>query len=159
MIGDFPMREIIYELNEMSFELPEGWAKTKDIYDLPNGQGMTNIANYLSKDGDVISLFAVHRNPDEFFASYDRVTKNIDNVTGKFNLISCPSIKLNGFIFPSYIIHGHDDKCFIVQVFCNCGDCLACFMVNLKDFNGNFASALKEEHILQELVKLLKTIE
>lgn len=152
--------EIITELNEMSFSLPKGWHKTKDVYELPNGQGMTNIANYLSDQGEVISLFAVKRDPDEFFESYDRVAKNIDNVTGKYNLIDCPSIKANGFIFPCYIIRGHGEKPLLtVQVFCNCGDCLACFMVNISNFDGSFTEAIKNEHVLSELVKILKTIE
>lgn len=154
------MREVVAELNEMSFELPKGWGKTKDLYDLPNGQGMTNIQNYLSDKGEVISLFVIRREPEEFFESYDRVAKNIDNVTGKYNLISCPSIKANGFIFPIYIIRGHGEKPLItVQVFCNCGDCLACFMVNIDEYHGNLTEAIKSQHVLGELVKILKTIE
>ncbi len=154
------MKEVISELNDMSFSLPLGWEKTKDVYDLPNGQGMLNIKNYLSKSGEVISLFAIRRDPDEFFESYDRVAKNIDNVTGKYNLISCPSIKANGFIFPCYIIRGHGEKPLLtMQVFCNCGDCLGCFMINIDEFNGNLNDAIKSQHILSELVKILKTIE
>lgn len=152
------MRETIYELNEMSFSLPEGWKKVKDIYELPNGQGMTNIANYVSADG-VISLFAVKRDPEEFLESYDRVVKNIDNVTGKFNLISCPSIKTNGFIFPTYIIRGHEQPLTVLQVFCNCGDCLACFMVGMNEYDGHLSKALKTHPALQGLVKILRTIE
>lgn len=153
------MRQVISALNDMSFLLPTGWQKSKDVYDLPNGQGMTNIENYTSSRGEVISLFAVNRDPDEFFESYDRVAKNIDNITGKFNLISCPSIRSNGFIFPVYIIRGHGDKkLLMVQVFCNCGDCLACFMVNVPEFDMPFKDALKTQP-LADLVKILKTIE
>ena len=153
------MRQTIHELNDMSFLLPKGWQKTDDVYSLPNGQGMTNIENYVSDKGDVISLFAIKRDPDEFFESYDRVAKNIDNVTGKYNLISCPSIKANGFIFPCYIIRGHEAPLITVQILCNCGDCLACFMVNISKYNGSFTKAIKEERVLAELVKILKTIE
>ena len=154
------MRQVIAQLNDMSFILPKGWGKTKDVYELPNGQGMTNIENYLSLDGDVISLFAVKRDPDEFFESYDRVAKNLDNVTGKYNLIDCPSIKANGFVFPCYIIRGHGEKPLLTfQAFCNCGDCLACFMVNINEFNGNLTEAINSQRVLGELVKILKTIE
>lgn len=144
----------------MSFELPQGWNKSKDIYSLPNGQGMVNIENYLSDQGEVISLFAVERDPDEFLQSYNRVAKNLDNITGKFSVLRCPSIKYNGFIFPVYIISGHGDKnLLMVQVFVNCGDCLGCFMTNIHKFNGSFNEAIKTEHVLGQLVKILKSIE
>ena len=55
------MRRIILSLNEMSFELPKGWAVTKDKYKLSNGQGFINKENYLSESGRVISLFEIHR--------------------------------------------------------------------------------------------------
>ena len=105
-------------------------------------------------------MFAIHRDPDEFFESYDRVVTNIDNISGKYTLISCPALKANGFVFPTYIIRGHGDKPLItVQVFCNCGDCLACFMVNLKEMPSKFSEAVKSEKVLADLVKILKTIE
>ncbi len=154
------MREVVNSLNEMSFELPEGWSRTRDIYDLPNGQGMINIQNYVSDKGEVISLFSVHRDPEEFFESYDRVVTNIDNITGKYTLLSCPAIKANGFVFPTYIIRGHGEKPLVtVQVFVNCGDCLGCFMVNIDSYNGKLTETIKSQHVLGELVKLLKTIE
>ena len=67
------MKRIILSLNEMSFELPKGWSLTKDKYNLSNGQGFLNKENYLSESGKVISFFEVHRDPDEFFDSYQKL--------------------------------------------------------------------------------------
>ena len=43
------MKRTILTLNEMSFDLPEGWALSQDKYKLANGQGFINKENYLWK--------------------------------------------------------------------------------------------------------------
>ena len=40
------MNRVFEELNEMSFDLPEGWNVSTDKYNLMNGQGFINIENY-----------------------------------------------------------------------------------------------------------------
>ena len=91
------MRRVIDTLNEMSFTLPEGWHLTKDRYNIMNGQGFINKENYLSDDGRVISLFEVHRDPDEFFAGYQNLIKKYNTLTDKFQYQDQFVIKLNGF--------------------------------------------------------------
>jgi len=100
------MRRIILSLNEMSFELPKGWHVTKDRYKLSNGQGFINKENYLSESGRVISLFEIHREPDEFFESYQKLLDDYAHVTDSFTLEKQFTLRFNDFEFPAYIIKG-----------------------------------------------------
>ena len=93
------MRRVIETLNEMSFLLPEGYEVTKDRYDIVNGQGFINRENYLSKEGRVISLFEIHRDPDEFFDYYQSLVESYKKVTDKFELACQFNVKLNDFIY------------------------------------------------------------
>ncbi len=153
------MKRVIQTLNEMSFVLPEGWQLTQDVYSLPNGQGMTNKENYLSVKGEVISLFEVHREPDEFFEYYDNFMKKIELLSQKYTLASKSKMKLGEFIFPTYILKDLENKFYTMQVFVNCGDCLACFMIKLEEYQENINDLIKRNHILSELVKLLRTVQ
>ncbi len=153
------MERVIESLNEMSFALPEGWQLTNDIYSLPNGQGMTNKENYLSRKGEVISLFEVHRDPDEFFDYYDNFTKKLNLFSHKYILAGKTKIKLGEFIFPSYVIKDLDNNVFTMQVFVNCGDCLAAFMIKLDKYYDNIKDTISHNHILGELIKLLRTVQ
>ena len=154
------MQRVIKSLNEMSFDLPTGWHLTDDVYSLPNGQGMVNKENYLSDKGEVISLFEVHRDPDDFFSYYDNLVKNYAKLTHKYEFAKKCNLKVNDFLLPTYVIKGFDEvKIYNLQVFVNCGDCLACFMINIDEFDGSMKNAIKNNHILSELIKLLRTVE
>ncbi len=153
------MKRIIESLNEMSFTLPEGWSLTKDVYSLPNGQGMTNKENYLSSIGEVISLFEVHRDPDDFFDYYDNFTSKLELLSQKYILAGKTKLKLGEFIFPIYVIKDLDNKFLTMQVFVNCGNCLGCFMIKLDKYSENINDTISKNHILGELIKLLRTVQ
>ena len=153
------MKRKFDDLNEMQFTLPEDWKVSGDVYSLPNGQGMINKENYLSKDGDVISFFAVHRDPDDFFGYYDNFLDNLSRLSQKYQLVGKYNIRLGDFVFPTYIIKGIENEFYSFQTFVNCADCLGCFMVSLKSYDGNFKAALKEEKVLVALVEVLRSVE
>ncbi len=154
------MRRVIKTLNEMSYELPEGYQVTKDRYDIVNGQGFINRENYLSKEGRVISLFEIHRDPDEFFEYYQSLVESYKKVTDKFELASQFNIKLNDFIFPIYVIKGyHDSLIYNVQAFINCSDCLGCLMITIHNFDEDVKKLMKIEPLFSDLVKILRTVE
>ena len=154
------MRREIASLNAMSFELPQGYSITEDKYDLVNGQGLINTENYLSEDGQVISLFEVHRDPDEFLESYRSLTEKYSSVTDRYELFLHSNIKIKDFIFPVFVIKGYHEKViYNVQVFVNCGDRLGCFMITLKSFNENLRQLMRSEKLFADLVKLLRTVE
>ena len=154
------MKRVIVGLNEMSFELPKGWSVSSDVYSLPNGQGMINKENYVSKDGEVISLFEVHRDPEEFFSYYENLLNNYPKLTQAYEVVLRSNLKVGDFVLPAYIIKGfRDTTIYTMQFFVNCSDCLACFMFNLKTFNGSLKDAIVQNHILQEAIKLLRTVE
>ena len=98
------MRRTIESLNEMSFDLPEDFSLTTDKYSLENGQGFINTENYLSQTAGVISLFEVHRDPEEFFVYYDSLMKDLTKVTGKSELKEQLKLKVGDFVFPTYVI-------------------------------------------------------
>lgn len=153
------MRRVIETLNEMSFDLPDGFFLTSDKYSLDNGQGFINTENYLSESAGVISLFEVHRDPDEFFVYYDSLVKDLTKVTGKSELKEQLKLRVGDFVFPTYVIRGFSGKViYTVQVFVNCGDCLGCFMISLDDYK-NFKTTMKESPLLSALVKLLRSVE
>ena len=128
------MKRIINSLNEMSFSLPEGWQVSKDKYNLINGQGFINKENYLSLEGEVISLFEVYRQPDEFFRYYQTLVENYDEKVNDVILYREFSIKFGDFSFPVYILQGtKQPTIYMVQVFINCGDKLGCFMFSMKN--------------------------
>lgn len=154
------MKRVIETLNEMSFDLPDNWQVSEDIYSLPNGQGMVNKENYVSDKGEVISLFEVHRNPDEFFSYYDNLLNNYPKLTQAYEVVLRSNLKVGDFVLPSYIIKGFSGATiYTMQIFVNCGDCLACFMFALKSFNGSLKETIIENHILQEVIKILRTVE
>ena len=84
------------------------WLKTK--YKLSNGQGFINKENYLSESGRVISLFEIHRDPDEFFESYQKLLDDYAHVTDSFTLEKQFTLRFNDFEFPAYIIKGVNDQ-------------------------------------------------
>ena len=153
------MQRTIEQLNEMSFDLPKTWQVTDEVYSLPNGQGMTNIENYVSSQGEVISLFVVQRDPNDFFTYYDSLIAKYPTLTQKYQLAGKFQLKVGEFVLPTYIIKGMQDKLFTTQIFVNCGDCLACFMFGLSSFDGNIKNTIKSEHILQEVIKILRSVE
>ena len=154
------MKRVIDTLNEMSFELPEGWAVTSDKYKLMNGQGFINRENYLSESGKVISLFEIHRDPDEFFQSYQGLVEKYNKVTDMYELAKQFPLKFGEYVFPVYIIKGFRETLIhILQVFVNCSDRLACFMITIDKVSDNPKEMIKENELFGELVKILRTVE
>ncbi len=154
------MRRIILSLNEMSFELPKGWAVTKDKYKLSNGQGFINKENYLSESGRVISLFEIHRDPDEFFESYQKLLDDYAHVTDSFTLEKQFTLRFNDFEFPAYIIKGVNDQIIRnLQVFVNCGDCLGCFMVMIESYSNELRQMIQQDEGVAAVAKILRSVE
>ena len=154
------MKRIIDTLNEMSFDLPDGWQVTSDKYNIANGQGFLNKENYLSDDGRVISFFEIHRDPDDFFESYNSLTAKYNKLSDRFELEKQFSMKIGDFNFPVYVIKGYHEKLiYIVQVFINCGDCLGCFMITLTHFDDNIKKVIAESPLFSDLIKILRTVE
>ena len=144
----------------MSFNLPEGWNVTKDIYNISNGQGFVNRENYLSIKGKVISLFEIHRDPDEFFENYQSLVESYTATTDAFVYEKDFSLKFGEFSFPVYIIKGvRDPIIYTAQVFVNCGDCLGCFMITLDTFSDNNKELIAKNPAFAALVEILRTVE
>ena len=153
------MTRTIQSLNDMSFDLPENFELVSDKYQIENGQGFINKENYLSDEGGVISLFEIHRDPDEFFIFYDKLMKDLGKVTNKSELKEYIKLKIGDFIFPTYVIRGFSEKViYTVQSFVNCSDCLGCFMVTLNEYNKDFKSTVKENKLLNALIKILRSV-
>lgn len=154
------MKRVIKTLNEMSFELPNGYKVSQDKYQLMNGQGFFNRENYVSADGKVISLFEVHREPDEFLQGYKVLTRKYRDVTDKYELCKEFSLKVGEFLFPTFVIRGYNEKLlYVIQVFVNCGNALGCFMINIDNWTDDVKEAIKKNSLFNDLVKLLRTIE
>ena len=154
------MKRVIKTLNEMSFDLPEGWQVTSDQYKLSNGQGFINRENYLSKTGKVISLFELHRDPEEFFEYYQKLVENYNKVTDMYELEKQFTLKIGEFDFPVYIIKGFRQKLiYVLQAFVNCGDRLGCFIINIDKVSENPKDMIKQNEVFAELVKILRTVE
>ncbi len=154
------MKRTIMTLNEMSFELPEGWYLTSDKYKLSNGQGFINKENYLSKSGRVISLFEVHRDPDEFFEAYQSLLDEYSQFTDSYILEKQFTLRFNDFEFPAYIIKGFNDRIiYTLQVFVNCGDCLACFMLTINSYSPNLKELVARDEAVRALTQILRTVE
>lgn len=154
------MKRTIETLNEMSFDLPEGWAIVEDKYKLPNGQGFINRENYLSQDGRVISLFEIHRDPDDFFEYYQKLVEGYSRTTDMYELEKEITLKFGEFEFPIYITKGYREKVIhVLQAFINCGDRVACFMINIDKVYDDARKMIKENQTFADLVKILRTIE
>ena len=154
------MHRVIDTLNEMSFDLPEGWNVTTDKYNLMNGQGFINKENYLSNYGKVISLFEIHRDPDEFFENYQSLLEKYDKVSDKFQFENQFMIKLGEFNFPMFVIKGYNEKLiYNVQVFINCGDCLGCFMITLDKIDDDLKKLASISPLFNDLIKILRSVQ
>lgn len=154
------MKRVIKTLNEMSFDLPDNYEIIEERYKLENGQGFIHRENYVSNEGKVISLFEIHREPEEFLESYLSLTERYKEVTDFYELEKQFSLKVNDFNFPVFVIKGfHDKLIYVIQIFVNCGDRLGCFMINIENFNSDVKSLIKENSLLSDLVKILRTIE
>ena len=153
------MVRTINTLNEMTFELPQGWQVTSDKYKLMNGQGFINTENYLSDNGQVISLFEIHRDPDEFFESYQSLVEKYNKVTDMFELEKQFTLRFGEFEFPVYIIKGFKETLIhIMQVFINCGDSLGCFMINIENVSDDVKEMVRKNSLFSTLVKILRTV-
>jgi len=151
------MKRIIEDLNEMSFELPNGWNVSNDKYNLVNGQGFINCENYITSNNEVVSLFEVQRDPDEFFENFHNLTLNFNKEQDGLELIKQFSINSNGFSFPVYILKAEREDKYIVQIFINCGDCLGCLIFNIKQYEDK--KTLMKNHLFKEVCQLLRSVE
>lgn len=153
------MIRTIKSLNEMSFELPDAYKPVGEKYQLNNGQGFINSDNYLSDNGRVISLFEIHRQPKEFLKYYTSLTKKYRGDFDKVELAKSFTLKVSGFQLPVFILKGCGDKeIYFFQVFVDCGDCMACFMVTIDKFDKNIKTLLDSNPILQDLVAILRSV-
>ena len=154
------MKRVIDDLNEMSFILPDGWEVSTDKYNLTNGQGFLNCENYISPEGRVVSLFEIQRDPDEFFEYYQSLTESYDEAKDSLSLAKQFAISVNEFNFPVYVLKcNQGETFFIVQIFINCGDCLACFMFNIENFDEDKKALLNKNAIFKQVGQILRTIE
>ena len=154
------MRREIESLNHMSFDLPEDWGVSEDKYNIVNGQGFVNKENYLSQNGKVISLFAVYRHPVEFFDTYQELVENYDPKLDGMTLEREMTLKFNGFSFPTYILRGtREQTIYMVQVFVNCADRLACFMFSIDEYFEDSRELISKNQTFSAMAKILRTIE
>ncbi len=154
------MKRELQSLNNMSFLLPKGWNVTEDKYNITNGQGFVNQENYLSKDGKVISLFAVYRQPAEFFEVYQELVENYDAKLDGMVLEREITLKFNGFSFPVYILKGTKQRAiYMVQIFVNCADRLACFMFSLDSYSEDNKELIANNPTFVAMTQILRTIQ
>ena len=154
------MKRTVSSLNDLSFDLPEGWAVTTDQYKLSNGQGFWNRENYLSKSGKVISLFELHREPDEFFEYYQRLVESYNLERDFYALEKQFTLKFGEYEFPVYVIKGvrEEKEFYTLQTYVNCGDRLACFMIMIDKVCENPKEMIKANEAFSALAKILRTI-
>ena len=154
------MNRVFEELNEMSFDLPEGWNVSTDKYNLMNGQGFINIENYITMEGKVVSFFQVQRDPDEFFEHYHNLMLGYDEKKDGLEFVSQFPILVNDFEFPVYFLRATREKVtYIVQIFINCGDCLGCLIFNIDSYDEDKKKLLKNNKVFKEATMLLRTVE
>ena len=154
------MKREFKSLSQMSFSLPEGWSVSTDKYFLENGQGFFNEENYISKDGKVISFFAVFQNGEAFIEKYINLTNSYteerDGLVKEKNFY----IKLNGFSFPVFILKGNKEKEFhMVQVFIDCGEGLGCFMFYIDKLSDNDKETISSNPVFMDVIKILRTVQ
>lgn len=154
------MKRTIKALNNLSFDLPEGWEVSSDRYRLSNGQGFINKENYLSKNGKVISLFELYRDPNEFFEYYQKLVESYNKDRDFCQLENQFTLKFGEYEFPVYIIKGmRENVIYTLQVFVNCGDRLGCFMINIDNISQDPKELIKANQTFSALCKILRTIE
>lgn len=154
------MKRTIDTLNQMSFELPKDWQVTVDKYNLVNGQGFINTENYLSQSGKVISLFEIHREPNDFFEYYQTLVENYNAQTDFMTLKREFTFRFGEYAFPVYILKGtKEPSIYIVQVFVNCGDKLGCFMLSLDNYSDDNKKLISNNPALASLTEILRTVE
>ncbi|MBP3344705.1 MAG: hypothetical protein J6K97_00685 [Clostridia bacterium] len=154
------MKRTIETLNEMSFTLPEGWNVVEDKYRLINGQGFINTENYISENGEVLSLFEIQRDPDEFFESYQSLVEGYKMELDGIELAKQSTLTVNEFEFPVYILEGNKESTiYIAHIFINCGDCLGCFIFQLKNFSSSVKELISKNKIFSDVTKILRTVE
>ena len=154
------MNRIFEELNEMSFDLPQGWQVSTDKYNIMNGQGFINIENYITSEDKVVSFFQVQRDPDEFFEHYHNLMLGYDEKKDGIEFVAQFPILVNDFEFPVYFLKATREKpIYIVQIFINCGDCLGCLIFNIDSYDEDKKKLLKNNKIFKEATMLLRTVE
>lgn len=154
------MNRIFEQLNEMSFDLPQGWQVSTDKYNLMNGQGFINIENYITSEDKVVSFFQVQRDPDEFFEHYHNLMLGYDEKKDGIEFVAQFPILVNDFEFPVYFLKATREKqIYIVQIFINCGDCLGCLIFNIDSYDEDKKKLLKNNKVFKEATMLLRTVE
>ena len=143
----------------MSFDLPDNYSLVEDKFRIMNGQGFINTENYLSTEGRVISLFEVHRNAGEFLKYYTSLTQKYNAKLDKVELAKNFTLKVGEFMIPIYVLKGSEGGVYFVQVFVNCGDAVACFMVDVANFDGTIKTLVEGNPVMKDVVSILRTIQ
>ena len=153
------MKRIFDTLNDMSFDIPDGWKVSQDKYKLPNGQGFINTENYFSNDGRVISLFEIHRDPDEFFDGFHELAESYTEKRDGLVLEKQFNISYNEFSFPVYILKGTKENVYIVHAFINCGDCLGCLIFNIEKVEEDNKATISNNPNFADVASILRTVQ
>ena len=148
----------IRSLNNLMFLLPSGYVKSDDKYNLGNGQGFINCENYFGENG-VISLFEIHRDPDEFFEYYHSMMENTSEEKDEFFMFGYYSLKANNFVIPLYAIKSKSKGFFTIQAFVNCANSVACFMITSDKWDKDLKVNLSSHKLFGDLVKILRTVQ
>ena len=70
------------------------------------------------------------------------------------------TLKFNGFAFPVYILRGtKQPTIYMVQIFVNCADRLACFMFSLDSYSEDNKELIANNQTFVAMTQILRTIE
>ena len=133
--------------------LPKGFAWARQRYNLKNDQGLDFVANIISKQGNVISLFK----GQQFVGStaIDLMIKDYKKVTDNLKLKKKFNIKLAGVVYPIYIIEGENNMLIAQSVIEKQGQTLS-FITFINQKGENFSDYAQKNPVLNEIVEIMK---
>lgn len=136
------------------FDLPHGWKRINETYQLKNDQGLDFVTNILSPSGRVVTVFKAQ--PLLGLPSFDKMINDYGEITVLLKLKKKFNIKMKEKTFPIYIIEGADGTIFAQAFFDTENKDVFSLLTCLETAGKNFKEYAQNNPVLNEIVSLLR---
>ncbi len=139
--------------NSCPINISKGWKISEEKYLLNNDQGLSFIANLISPNNCVISLFEAEEGLGLF--AFDLMIADYNKITDELKLKKKFSMKFSQFTFPIYIIEGKNGQLF-AQGFIEKEEKVYSFITFLEKAGKDYKEYVSLNPSLRDLAQLMR---
>ncbi len=143
-------------MKEKEFQLGKSWRRSNERYALSNDQRLTNVDNFIFKDGQIVSLFLIEESISEGFFIFDKMIRDYEKITKNLSLLHFSKHKNGEKNIFVYIIMDKVFKKYTAQILFEFDEKLYCTIFSIEKCENHFEKLIKNNPILAEVVSLIK---